>query len=115
MLLRLPYKIILPIVVLAYLAFQLCPPLFLRMQLDGYAHDAADSAASALVNGDADSAKAAATQDVSLHRGVTMTAFAVTGHTVEVTLETDAKSYFSRFGSLKGWFHVTSTASQTHL
>ena len=113
MLLRLPFRILISIALVAFLAIEFAPGVILRAELDGWAHNAADDAAAALVNGGPDDARAAANHDIALHKDVSITSFTTDNRTVSVTVAADGKSYFAGVPALKAWFHVSASASQT--
>ncbi|HZT66170.1 MAG TPA: hypothetical protein VFA11_10315 [Acidimicrobiales bacterium] len=108
-------KIVLVTVLFFFVAIEGLSPIIVKMQLSGYAQDAADAGTQALINGDASSAKAAAQQSADMHAGVTSSVtVSDDSRTVTVTMEKKAKSYFSDWSALRSWYDVkvTETANR---
>lgn len=87
-------------------------PLVIRAQLDGVAHDAADSAARDLLDrNDAPRAQAVA-QQVAAEEDAALKSFTIDQNGVHVTVEREAPSVLlKKVEPLQGWYDVEVSAS----
>jgi hypothetical protein len=106
-------KLVVAIALVGFLVVELGTPLVVRLQLDGTAHDAADSAEAIMRDrGSFDAAKQAAVE-VATGESASVDEFSLDeeGH-VRVTLHKEAKSYLlKRWGRLKSWYDVRVSAA----
>ncbi len=108
-------KIVVVLILLGVAVVEVGSPVVTRAQLDGVAHDAADSAAHELFERpDVERARATATQVVT-ERGAHLKAFGVDHQgVVHVTVERQARSLvLKRWSSVEDWYDVEVDASST--
>jgi Flp pilus assembly protein TadG len=108
-------KIVLVLVLLGAAVVEVGSPMVTRAQLDGVAHDAADSAAHELFERpDMERARATAAQLVT-ERGAQLKAFTVdTQGIVHVTVQREARSLvLKRWSQAEDWYDVEVDASST--
>lgn len=104
-------KIVLSFVLTGLLIVEAGSPLITRAQIDGVAHDAADSAALDLLDhNDVDHARQVA-QSIADDKNVVLAAFTVDQRGVVVTVEREAWSLvFKKVDKTKSWYDVRVTA-----
>lgn len=109
-------KILVVIVLLGVIGFEILSPVFIRFQIDGTAHDAADSAAVTLLQtGKSDEARQTADDIVAKQTGAHIDAFEIgDSGKVTVTVSKQAKSYvLYRIRRARRWYDVKVTATST--
>lgn len=107
-------KILAGIALVAILGFEILSPVFIRFQIDGTTHDAADSAAiKYFQTRKSDEARSAANDVVAKESGAHIDSFDVSDSgTVTVTVSKEAKSYvLYKIKRLRTWYQVKVTAT----
>jgi len=105
-------KIVLSFVLVGVLAVELGAPLVTRAQIDGVAHDAADSAALDLLDhNDLERARAVA-QEIADDKDVVLESFTVDNRGLRVTVARQAWSLvLKKWDKTKTWYDVRVTAT----
>lgn len=104
-------KIVISFVIVGIGVVELGSPLVTRTQIDGVAHDAADSAALELLsNNDVDRARAVA-QEIADDKDVAMESFTVDQNVVRITVVRQAWSLvLKKWDRTDSWYNVKVTA-----
>lgn len=106
------FKIVLSFVLVGVLIVEIGAPLVTRAQIDGVAHDAADSASLDLLDhNDVDRARVVA-QEIADKQNVVLESFTVDQRGVRVTVARKAWSLFlNKWDKTKTWYDVRVTAT----
>lgn len=106
-------KLIVSIAVVGFLGIELGTPLIVRTQLDGLAHDAADTAGAIVRDRGSEADARAAAENLAAKDDATVEEFVVDQQErVTVTLRKQANSYLlKKWDPLKGWYDIKKSAT----